>query len=247
MGDYSTQMGTAILQGIGAPLTPENYKLLAAWAQAEGGSASYNAFNTTLPKPGSTNYNSFGPDGRYHVQSYPDYATGVSATVATLQQSNMSAIRSALVSGTSANVTAAAIGASGWGTSAANLEKIVGEGPSAVPSSTSGADTGTVAETADEAGTKDCYLNINLGVGSVCVDDVVWIALGVIATGATLLGLALVALGSGHSHPAARAIVSTLGPTAVASKAVKAAKAGSPKAKPEAPAAPAAPAAEAAA
>lgn len=55
-----------------------NRQVLAAWAQAEGGTARYNPLNTTQPWPGSTYYNAA------RVRNYPSAAAGLAATAATL-------------------------------------------------------------------------------------------------------------------------------------------------------------------
>lgn len=222
MGDYSTQMGTDILSDIGAPLTAENYKLLAAWAQAEGGTAKFNPFNTTQPAPGATNFNSVG------VKDYTSYQQGVQATVQTLNNGNYPGILSSLKAGTSAQMTAQAIANSPWGTGALVEKVLGGGGPNAVPDTTPDAGSGGTSDSnvPNQSGTTTvtCYWKLNLGVADFCADPILWVSLGLISTGAFLLGAALMAIGSGHSHPAARAIVSTIGPTAVASKAVRAAK-----------------------
>lgn len=71
----------AILRMLGANETPEKMKFLKAWRQAEGGQADYNPFNTTkkMKVKGIRNYNSAG------VKEYPNPATGLAATVATLK------------------------------------------------------------------------------------------------------------------------------------------------------------------
>lgn len=101
---------TGILNGIGAPVTATNIKALEVWHQFEQSGASNNPFNTTLTTGTSTSYNSVG------VQNYPDESTGVAATVQTLNQSNMSGIKTALVNGESLASIEAAINASPWGT-----------------------------------------------------------------------------------------------------------------------------------
>lgn len=67
-----------LLRAIHAKGTNENRRLLAAWARAEGGTATYNPLNTTEPWPGATDYNSV------HVRNYPTGAAGIAATAATL-------------------------------------------------------------------------------------------------------------------------------------------------------------------
>lgn len=55
-----------------------NRQLLGAWAQAEGGTASFNPLNTTQPWPHATIYNSAG------VRNYASGSDGVHATAVTL-------------------------------------------------------------------------------------------------------------------------------------------------------------------
>lgn len=100
----------AVLRGLGAPWNSATQRFLYAWRQAEGGSARYNPFNTTQRMPGSVAYNSVG------VQSYPDAATGVSATVKTILNGRYTPLVSALRSGTSVSAMADALAASPWGT-----------------------------------------------------------------------------------------------------------------------------------
>lgn len=68
-----------ILDGIHAPKTDGNIRLLVAWMGGEGTTARFNPLATTQPANGATTFNSVG------VKNYPDYSTGVSATVQTLQ------------------------------------------------------------------------------------------------------------------------------------------------------------------
>jgi len=74
-GDWRTD----VLSGLGnnAP-TQATLAHLAAWQRAEGGNAAYNWLNTTQPMAGDSMYNSVG------VRNYPDYWTGIAATVRTL-------------------------------------------------------------------------------------------------------------------------------------------------------------------
>ena len=70
-----------ILNGIGAPITKENLKFLAAWRQAEGGTASNNPFNTTYKLDADskkTDYNSVG------VKNYTNKTYGIAATLKSL-------------------------------------------------------------------------------------------------------------------------------------------------------------------
>lgn len=69
----------AVLTKVGAPVTPINVRFLDAWQREEGGDATNNPLNTTLPEPGAGNYNSVG------VKNYPSATVGAAATAATLR------------------------------------------------------------------------------------------------------------------------------------------------------------------
>lgn len=72
---------SAILTGVGAPITDENLKFFYAWRKSEGGKATNNPFNTTykLSKDSeNTNYNKVG------VKNYSTPNYGIEATVKTL-------------------------------------------------------------------------------------------------------------------------------------------------------------------
>jgi hypothetical protein len=76
---------TGVLNRIGAPSSPENYKSLWNWSIKESGqdpiangNIHNNPLNTTQSVPGSTSQNSVG------VQSFPDLSTSVNATTLTL-------------------------------------------------------------------------------------------------------------------------------------------------------------------
>ena len=117
----------AILAGIAAPVSENALTFLRAWRQAEGGKATYNPFNTTWKKPGTTDYNSRG------VKNYPDPATGLSATVKTLLSSSYSGIVDALRRGAPSSKAASALRASPWGTGA-GVERVLATGKVAPPS-----------------------------------------------------------------------------------------------------------------
>lgn len=112
-GDLLT-MFQDILQGIGAPINGTTIQDLTAWQQQEGGWFGdpdlYNPFNTTLPAGGSHGTNSVG------VQSYPTFAAGLAATVSTINQGNMTAIRQALQSSAPLGAFESAVNSSPWGT-----------------------------------------------------------------------------------------------------------------------------------
>ena len=68
----------ALLAEIEAKPTQRNLWALVSWMQAEGGNASWNPLNTTLDKPGATNYNGVG------VKNYVSAEQGIEATAETL-------------------------------------------------------------------------------------------------------------------------------------------------------------------
>ena len=72
---------------------PEVLRLLDAWAQAEGGTATWNPLNSTQPFLGSTRYNSS------DVQNYTKPLYGVCATAVTLANGNYNGILGALQGG----------------------------------------------------------------------------------------------------------------------------------------------------
>lgn len=74
-----------VLSGAGWPGTVESLQALVAVAVGEGSTAKWNPTDTILFEAGATPFNTFGPNGEYHVWNFPDQATGVKATVATLQ------------------------------------------------------------------------------------------------------------------------------------------------------------------
>lgn len=70
-----------VLEGIGAPHTPENMKFLYAWRQAEGGSAKNNPFNTTKKWEGDSPYGK----NVAGVKNYQTVQDGIDATIKTLK------------------------------------------------------------------------------------------------------------------------------------------------------------------
>lgn len=136
MGGYSQQFGQQLLKDLGAPVTQENMKFLAAWAQAEGGHAAYNPFNTTEKWAGATSYNSVG------VRNYSSMQDGLQATLATLKNGRYDGILSALKSGTSAMSAAQAVAASPWGTGAL-VVKVLGGTVQTPPATSTGSTTGS--------------------------------------------------------------------------------------------------------
>jgi hypothetical protein len=99
-----------VLSGLGAPINQVNLGVLRAWQKAEGGSASWNPFNTTKTAPGATAYNS---NNGHPVRNYTSESQGVAATVATLKLGYYKAIVAALKA-SNAPAAIAAIVASPW-------------------------------------------------------------------------------------------------------------------------------------
>jgi hypothetical protein len=113
----------ALLAKLGAPATPQNLRFVNAWAQAEGGSASFNPFNTTQNEGGASSYNSVG------VKNYSSPGQGIAATVATLLNGRYNPIVSGLRSGhDTAAQLATDVAHSPWGTGSGVL-RVLGSGP----------------------------------------------------------------------------------------------------------------------
>lgn len=71
---------TLLLQRLKAPETRENFLLLWAWRQAEGGDFRFNPFNTTLAMPKST------PRGKHGIRDYANAVDGIEATAKTIEK-----------------------------------------------------------------------------------------------------------------------------------------------------------------
>lgn len=69
----------AILNGVGADDTEENMLFFHAWRKGEGGTATFNPFNTTQPFNDASKYNSHG------VRNYKTEDDGIKATIKTLK------------------------------------------------------------------------------------------------------------------------------------------------------------------
>lgn len=117
------QWAASVLHGLHIPQTPGGVRALVGWAKLEGGhfnnDARYNPLNTTLNLPGSGDTGSQG-----NISVYKDWHQGVEATVKTLKNGRYDGIIAALRGGNPAKV-AAAVGASPWGTNAANLARVI--------------------------------------------------------------------------------------------------------------------------
>jgi len=109
------EWATDFLSRLGAPVTPDNRKVIVAWERAEGGhfanDAHFNPLNTTLIVEGATSINSVG------VKAYPDYETGMQATLTTIRANYYSAVIAALQAGNNPQGVIGAVGDSPWGTS----------------------------------------------------------------------------------------------------------------------------------
>jgi cell wall-associated NlpC family hydrolase len=112
------RFATDLLTNLAMPVSPSNVAAIQAWASGEGSAARFNPLDTTQPEPGATPYNTNGADP---VENYPDYQSGLAATVATLEPGGHASplyagILAALQSGTSASAVEGAVQASPWGT-----------------------------------------------------------------------------------------------------------------------------------
>jgi hypothetical protein len=73
------QFAHKLCNELGIEKTLHVRRAFATWMQSEGGSANCNPLNTTLRMPGSWDY----PGNTAGVQEYPDFETGLRATVKT--------------------------------------------------------------------------------------------------------------------------------------------------------------------
>ena len=120
-----------ILRGVGAPVTPENVRYVNAWAQAEGGNASNNPFNTTQTAPGASSYNSVG------VRNYTSPQQGIAATIQTLKNGHYQVLLNALRQGNSAVADAQAEAQTPWGTGSLILKVLGGKVTGGTPTASS--------------------------------------------------------------------------------------------------------------
>jgi hypothetical protein len=114
MGEVSNTFYIAVLERIGAPVSVQNLQACDAWQTAEGGTALFNPWDTTLWMPGATAYNTFGTDE--HVWNYPSANVGIQATVATLTNGLYPVIIATLKAGNDGLTVCHAIDTSVWGT-----------------------------------------------------------------------------------------------------------------------------------
>ena len=110
-GHAKTHWSVALLDRLGAPVTIENIRALAAWIGAEANDARFrNPLATTMGASGATDVNEVG------VKRYPTDDIGLDATVRTLTNGLYEPILDALQAGDSAVRVVAAVAASPWGT-----------------------------------------------------------------------------------------------------------------------------------
>jgi cell wall-associated NlpC family hydrolase len=125
---------TDVLAGLGneSP-TANTVAFLEAWARAENTQAAFNPLATTQGAEGSTMFNCLNPACTVGVRNYPDYATGVRATVETLTNGFYPRTLAGLVS----NQPTVDDGEMGvWGTGGGAVRAQLEEAPHAAPSST---------------------------------------------------------------------------------------------------------------
>lgn len=110
---------TKVLDGIDAPLSKQNYLYLYAWRQAEGAKSTFNPFNTTQKKEGSTFWNCLKRKNNEcigGVRNYTSKQDGIDATVKTLTNGHYKCIVDGLKSDKGATQIAKCSDLKTWGT-----------------------------------------------------------------------------------------------------------------------------------
>jgi hypothetical protein len=108
-----------VLTNLGAPVSKQNLLFFYAWRQAEGAKSTYNPFNTTQPKEGSTLWNCLNKKGGKCVGGVRNYKTkqdGIDATVKTITNGNYKCIVDGLKSDKGASKIAECSDLKKWGT-----------------------------------------------------------------------------------------------------------------------------------
>jgi hypothetical protein len=108
-----------VLTKLGAPVSKQNLLFFYAWRQAEGAKSTYNPFNTTQPKEGSTLWNCLNKKGGKCVGGVRNYKTkqdGIDATVKTITNGNYKCIVDGLKSDKGASKIAECSDLKKWGT-----------------------------------------------------------------------------------------------------------------------------------
>lgn len=108
-----------VLSGVGAPVTKQNLLFFYAWRQAEGAKSTFNPFNTTQPKEGSTLWNCLSKkNGKCvgGVRNYKSKDDGINATVKTITNGNYKCIVDGLKGDKGASKIAECSDLKKWGT-----------------------------------------------------------------------------------------------------------------------------------
>lgn len=108
-----------VLQKLGAPISKQNLLFFYAWRQAEGAKSTFNPFNTTQPKEGSTLWNCLKKKDGVCVGGVRNYKTkqdGIDATVKTITNGNYKCIVDGLKGDKGASSIAKCSDLKTWGT-----------------------------------------------------------------------------------------------------------------------------------
>ena len=109
-----------LLTFLNLPITSPNLTAVTSWEIQESGdpanAGENNPLNTTQSWPGATDFNSFGPNGEYHVKNYPTLEAGIQATAAALHNGDYVGVLAALQSGEDAQAVIDQVMQSPWGT-----------------------------------------------------------------------------------------------------------------------------------
>lgn len=88
-----------VCSALGLYASPGRLRFFNEWARWENTEAKFNCLATTMPggeDPNAPYWNTFGPNGEFHVRNYSNMANGVAATAATIKQANFTPIRNTL-------------------------------------------------------------------------------------------------------------------------------------------------------
>lgn len=139
LGDTTeAQWAQLLLEHNNLPVTSPNLTGIVSWEIQESGdpanAAENNPLNTTEDWPGATDFNSFGPNGEYHVKNYASINDGILATTAALFNGHYTEVIAALEAANDAQRVIDAVMASPWGTQNIHLvPEVPVPGPAPVP------------------------------------------------------------------------------------------------------------------
>ena len=139
LGDTTeAQWAELLLDHNTLPVTSPNLTAIVSWEIQESGdpanAGGNNPLNTTEDWPGATDFNSFGPNGEYHVKNYASINDGILATSAGLYNGRYATIIAALEAGDDAQRVIDAVMESPWGTKNIHLvEPVPVPGPAPEP------------------------------------------------------------------------------------------------------------------